>query len=178
MKSKRSKVYWYSSSQSNLPHCYGNSHAIQDHTVLPATRQRWHSRLYPSRSWYSKANGFRFDGLSPVQRHHQVQHCFSAGRVPSCRSFGTRAKHHDVAVHRGTSGVWWTEPRPLGPHFTTSIIVAQAQAPSGMVHGLLYTGSQRWSLPRAGGMDRTGNSGLVGGLECCAIVNEPKRQRC
>ena len=24
-----------------------------DHTVLPATRQRWHSRPYPSRSWYS-----------------------------------------------------------------------------------------------------------------------------
>jgi len=29
-----------SSSQSNLPHRYGNSHAIWDHTVLPATRQR------------------------------------------------------------------------------------------------------------------------------------------
>ena len=35
------------------PHRYGNSHVIWDHTVLPATRQRWHSRLYPSRSWYS-----------------------------------------------------------------------------------------------------------------------------
>ena len=35
------------------PHRYGNSRAIWDHTVLPATRQRWHSRLYPSRSWYS-----------------------------------------------------------------------------------------------------------------------------
>ena len=39
--------------QSNLPHCYGNSHAIQDHTVLPATQQRWHSRPYHCRSWYS-----------------------------------------------------------------------------------------------------------------------------
>ena len=29
-------------------HRYGNSRAIWDHTVLPATRQRWHSRLYPS----------------------------------------------------------------------------------------------------------------------------------
>jgi len=37
----------------HLPHRYGNSRAIWDHTVLPATRQRWHSRLYPSRSWYS-----------------------------------------------------------------------------------------------------------------------------
>jgi len=36
-----------------LPHSYGKSHAIWDHTVLPATRQRWHSRLCPSRSWYS-----------------------------------------------------------------------------------------------------------------------------
>ena len=35
------------------PHRYGNSRAIRDHTVLPAIRQRWHSRLYPSRSWYS-----------------------------------------------------------------------------------------------------------------------------
>ena len=32
---------------------YGNSHATWDHTVLSATRQRWHSRPYPSRSWYS-----------------------------------------------------------------------------------------------------------------------------
>ena len=32
----------------HLPHRYGNSRAIWDHT-----RQRWHSRLYPSRSWYS-----------------------------------------------------------------------------------------------------------------------------
>ena len=28
---------------------YGNSRAIWDHIVLPATRQRWHSRLYPSK---------------------------------------------------------------------------------------------------------------------------------
>ena len=34
------------------PHRYGNSRAIWDHTVLPATRQRWYSRLHPSRSWY------------------------------------------------------------------------------------------------------------------------------
>ena len=35
------------------PHRYGKSHAIRDHTVLPATRQWWLFRLYPSRSWYS-----------------------------------------------------------------------------------------------------------------------------
>jgi len=35
------------------PHRYGKSLIIWDHTVLTATRQRWLSRLYPSRSWYS-----------------------------------------------------------------------------------------------------------------------------
>ena len=34
---------------SNLPHRYGNSHAVWDHTMLPATRQSWHSRPYPNR---------------------------------------------------------------------------------------------------------------------------------
>ena len=43
---------------SDSPHRYGNSHAIWDHIVLPATRQRWHSRRYPSRSWYSKVPYF------------------------------------------------------------------------------------------------------------------------
>ena len=38
---------------SDSPHRYGNSHAIWDHTVLPATQHRWNSRRYPSRSWYS-----------------------------------------------------------------------------------------------------------------------------
>jgi len=31
-----------------MPHHYWNSHATWHHTVLPATRQRWHFRLYPS----------------------------------------------------------------------------------------------------------------------------------
>jgi len=34
-------------------YCYWNSRAIWDHTVLPATWQRWHSSLYPSQSCYS-----------------------------------------------------------------------------------------------------------------------------
>ena len=32
----------------SVPHRYGNSHATWDHTVLPATRQRCHSRLTPA----------------------------------------------------------------------------------------------------------------------------------
>ena len=36
------------------PHRYRKSHAMWDHSVLPATRQRWLSRLYPSRSWVLK----------------------------------------------------------------------------------------------------------------------------
>ena len=42
---KYSNRIWHSQHAS---HCYGNSHAIWDHTVLAATHQRWHSRLYPS----------------------------------------------------------------------------------------------------------------------------------
>jgi len=45
-----------------LPHCYGNSHAIWDHTVLHATQQRWHSCLYPSRSSYSISSPGRMQG--------------------------------------------------------------------------------------------------------------------
>jgi len=37
-----------------LPRRYGNSRAIWDHTMLPATQQRWRSRRYPSRSWHSR----------------------------------------------------------------------------------------------------------------------------
>ena len=39
---------------------YGNSHAICDYTVLPATRQSWHFRPYLSRSWYSIAQQIGF----------------------------------------------------------------------------------------------------------------------
>ena len=55
----KSKVCRESSSQSNLPHHYGNSHAIWDHTVLPATRQMWRFRLYPNQSWYSIKRSWR-----------------------------------------------------------------------------------------------------------------------
>ena len=37
----------YCSSQKLCHTATGNSHAIWDHTVLPATRQKWASRLYP-----------------------------------------------------------------------------------------------------------------------------------
>ena len=49
---------------SDSPHRYGNSHATWDHTVLPATRQRRHSRRYPSRSWYSIKRPWRDARLS------------------------------------------------------------------------------------------------------------------
>ena len=35
----------------NPHHRYGNSRAIRDHTVLPVTRQRWHSRLELDCTW-------------------------------------------------------------------------------------------------------------------------------
>jgi len=45
-KGKGKKTEVYSSSQTASP--LQNSHAIWDHTVLRATWQRWHCRLYPS----------------------------------------------------------------------------------------------------------------------------------
>jgi len=32
------------------PRRYGNSHAMRDHTVLPAIRQMWHSRPHPTKA--------------------------------------------------------------------------------------------------------------------------------
>ena len=74
----------FSSSQSNLPHRYGNSHAIWDHTVLPATRQRWHSRLYPSRSWYwiKRPRNRRTDGWTDTRSlHRRLPHTMLAGPI-------------------------------------------------------------------------------------------------
>ena len=57
--------------------CHGNSHAIWDPAVLPATRQRWHSRLYPSRSWYSIKRWptcpYPFFYTLLIRRHHYLQ---------------------------------------------------------------------------------------------------------
>jgi len=49
---KRSKVKYTSITVRTvtLRHRYENSRAIRDHTVLPAIRQSWHSRPYPSRA--------------------------------------------------------------------------------------------------------------------------------
>jgi len=51
--SPRLKVKKGISSSWTSSHCYEKSHNVWDHTMLPATRQRWFSRLYPSGSWYS-----------------------------------------------------------------------------------------------------------------------------
>jgi len=50
------KVKWaYSSSQADLPSPLRElTFRMGSHNILlPAIRQRWHSRLYSSRSWYS-----------------------------------------------------------------------------------------------------------------------------
>jgi len=50
---RRASVSCTGKKVSKLPHSYRISHAIWDHTVLPATQQWWLTHLYPSRSWYS-----------------------------------------------------------------------------------------------------------------------------
>jgi len=85
-----------------LPHRYGNSHATWDHTVLPATRQRWHSRPYSSRSWYSIKRPRRDARLSWPSWHYLRRSMFHRRALP--RSFSPSIQpciQHDVL--RGSS---------------------------------------------------------------------------
>jgi len=59
----------------NTPHRYWNLRAIWDHTVLPATRQRWHSRPYPSRSWYSAILTTRHNIVLSTRSSHYDSGC-------------------------------------------------------------------------------------------------------
>jgi len=54
------------------PHHYGNSRTIWDHTVLPATRQRWHSRLYPSQLRRRKMQKFGWLGVRDHPRSSET----------------------------------------------------------------------------------------------------------
>jgi len=67
------------SSLSNPPHRYENSHAIRDHTVIPATRQSWHFRLYP--------NHFTFRLDLPLKLFAKTEVNPSFGFKPNFRSW-------------------------------------------------------------------------------------------
>ena len=67
------------SSLSNPPHGYENSHAIRDHTVLPATRQSWHFHLYP--------NHFTFRLDLPLKLFAKTEANLSFGLKPNFRSW-------------------------------------------------------------------------------------------
>jgi len=89
-----------------VPHRYGNSHAIWDHTVLPATRQRWHSRPYPSRSWYSIKRPLNDARLSRPSKSHKMMltgsHWQAVWRMPSpgrrthARTYGRTTRKHNA----------------------------------------------------------------------------------
>ena len=101
----------------NLPHRYGNSHAIWDHTVLPATRQRWHSRPYPSQSGYSIKRPWRDARLSwpswlvtyrdgiPARRQSPISVVTATVLAVSvCLSVCVCVCHKSVFYHKG-----WTD---------------------------------------------------------------------
>jgi len=50
--------------------------AIWDHTVLPATQQRWHSSLYPGVLWL---NGWMDQGDTLLGRPRPWPHCVRWG---------------------------------------------------------------------------------------------------
>jgi len=102
----RSKVKW-SIAVRKTPHRYGNSRAIWDHTALPATRQRWHSRLYPSRSWYSIKRPRRDARLSwPSKRTHVF-----------CLRFGVSVKPTETATRYFWAG---SEPGRRSSYYTVT----------------------------------------------------------
>jgi len=88
----------------NQPLCYDNSHAIWDHTVLPATRQRWHSCLYPHP--IKAGTGFNDPGgmqgwVKLVSQYTKVVYLPEAGKAVTYPSTNS-------ARHRVTSFMWWT----------------------------------------------------------------------
>jgi len=102
-------------------HCYGNSLAMWDHTVSPATRQRWHSRLYPSKA------GTRFSDLGGM---HKAELTKLAGYIPIWYTRPKTVTHLSTNRARRalTSFVRWTPltttPRrqptkATEPHYTT-----------------------------------------------------------
>ena len=62
----------YSIAVWNKPRCYGNSHAIWDHIVLPATRQRCHSRQEDNSSRIILLRGSYY--ISPALNTHMTVH--------------------------------------------------------------------------------------------------------
>jgi len=82
-----------------LLHRYGNSHAIWDHTVLPATRQRWHSRLSvvfrspirQSRGW---AYVFCADRICRPEVQNKKHMCIQRNLQQSGRLLGTRCTNN------------------------------------------------------------------------------------
>jgi len=97
-----------------MPHRYRNSRATWDHTVLLTTRQRWHSRLYPSRSWYSIKRTQRDARLSwlswmitardgiPARRRSPIP-VVTGPDVRQLRSLTNSANHYNTSP---TTGIW------------------------------------------------------------------------
>ena len=84
---------------SKSSHLYGNSHAMWDHTVLPATRQSWHSRLWSiakAATRLSDPGGMR-GWVDPVGWWHTevvLLSSSSSSYIRLCRSSQTQLLQH------------------------------------------------------------------------------------
>jgi len=108
-----------------LPHRYGNSRATWDHTVLPATRQRWHSRPYPSRSWYSIKRPRRDARLS----------------WPKLRPISPVARLMRAAMHRPM----WNSATKNAPSVQSHVSNFMVIGEGARVQGGLWTTQRLWN---------------------------------
>jgi len=110
-------------------HHYRKSHAILDHTVLPATRRRWLSCLYLTRSWYSIERPLRDARLSwPGWWLHRriVYFSHSSEITRHSKSLSSRRLDHPGSMSDSNTG--WLDP---GSHLSSHVIFLIIQLKSG-----------------------------------------------
>ena len=127
-----------------FPHCYGNSRAMWDHTVLHTTRQMWHSHLYPSKAGtrFSDPGGMRgwvdlafsvFNMASGCCGLFVLTAAYFAGFV--CTVFSRSRQHFSDWPMLAWKTRWRIVPHRLSPAVTPTLSSLLSTHQS--VHGLL-----------------------------------------
>jgi len=125
----------YSIAVRNKPRCYGNSHAIWDHIVLPATRQRWHSRQEDNSNTIISLCGSYY--ISPALNTHMTVSQCTVLEYCMSDTVNTWTEHIDLhaiitftptatsITHHKTTGSLHTVTQKSTKYFT-------------MIHGLVW----------------------------------------